>query len=226
MRPLLLCYLVFYFLNANAQIELKIKPSFFGEGKSMNEEGLWVNKTNDLKISKLQFYISGLQFYQNEKLVYEEKDSYHLIDLFDESSQKITIDADPKINYTHLSFNLGIDSLTNQEGALGGDLDPTKGMYWTWQSGYINFKLEGNAKACPSRNNAFQFHLGGYQYPNNSLQRILLEVAPKDQIQVMFNLDPFFEKIDLSTQYQIMSPSQASVQLSQWLATAFSIYNE
>ena len=75
-----------------------------------------------------------------------------------------------------IKFNLGIDSLTNVSGVMGGDLDPTKGMYWTWQSGYINFKMEGSSAVCPTRNHEFQFHIGGYQDPFYAMQTLELEV--------------------------------------------------
>ena len=69
-----------------------------------------------------------------------------------------------------IQFNLGIDSLTNVSGALGGDLDPTKGMYWTWQNGYVNFKLQGTSDLCNNPKNEFEFHLGGYLKPFNNYE--------------------------------------------------------
>ena len=97
----------------------------------------------------------------------------------------------PDLTYDQLAFDIGIDSITNVSGAMGGDLDPTKGMYWTWQSGYINFKLEGTSPDCPARKNEFQFHLGGYAYPNASVQKIALTATGQGNINVQMNLDMF-----------------------------------
>ena len=119
------------------------------------------NDSNRLQIDALRFYVSNFCFLKNGAVVLQEKNSYHLIDASDKSSQTLSIKNTNKINFNELAFSLGIDSITNVSGAMGGDLDPTKGMYWTWQSGYINFKLEGKSANCPKRNHAFEFHLGG-----------------------------------------------------------------
>ena len=60
---------------------------------------------------------------------------------------------------------------------MGGDLDPTKGMYWAWQSGYINFKMEGSCSQCLATKNNFEFHLGGYQQPFYAMQTIELNTT-------------------------------------------------
>ncbi|MBI3236019.1 MAG: hypothetical protein HYZ42_18620 [Bacteroidetes bacterium] len=119
--------------------------------------------------------------------------------------------------YNHVSFVLGIDSVTNVSGALGGDLDPTTGMYWTWQSGYINVKVEGRSNSCKTRNNEFQFHLGGYMFPNAAAQTILLDAKPNSNLTMIVDLKPWFEQIKLSEQNHIMSPSLEAVRLSDLL---------
>jgi hypothetical protein len=108
---------------------------------------------------------------------------------------------------------------------MGGDLDPTKGMYWTWQSGYINFKLEGKSTICPTRNNAFEFHLGGYQPPFNCLKTALLKSTNQKNIVVVFDLNQFLSSIDLSKQNQIMSPNNQAVLLSEQAIKSFKIIN-
>jgi len=44
-----------------------------------------------------------------------------------------------------------VDSLANVSGAMSNDLDATKGMYWSWQSGFINLKIEGKSASCKTR---------------------------------------------------------------------------
>ena len=87
------------------------------------------------------------------------------------------------MRFNTIAFNLGIDSITNVSGAQGGDLDPTKGMYWAWQSGFINIKLQGTSNSCPPPKNEFEFHLGGYQYPFNSLQTIILKTGNEKKLR-------------------------------------------
>ena len=53
----------------------------------------------------------------------------------------------PEGDYTELQFLLGVDSLHNVSGAQTDDLDPAKDMFWTWNSGYVMAKMEGNSPA-------------------------------------------------------------------------------
>ena len=65
---------------------------------------------------------------------------------------------------------------SNVAGAIGGTLDPINGMYWAWNSGYVNFKIEGTSTLSNARKNAFKFHLGGYQHPYNSYRAVLIKI--------------------------------------------------
>jgi hypothetical protein len=176
---------------------------------------------DSILIEELKFYISNIQLYQNEKLVWKEKESYHLINLNYNKSLQIQLNLPNALKFNQLKFNLGIDSITNVSGVMGKDLDPTKGMYWAWQSGYINFKLEGKSNFCKTRNNKFQFHLGGYQHPFNSLQTVLIDLDSTESIAIKLNLNKIVDTIDLSN--QIMSPSNQSVLLSKKVMQSFSI---
>ena len=118
---------------------------------------------------------------------------------------------------------MGIDSTTNVSGAMGGDLDPTKGMYWTWLSGYINFKLEGTSNICKTRHNEFQFHLGGYQHPFNSLQTVFIEISSKSTIEINIDLLKIFQQINLAQQHHIMSPEQDAMDFSEKVINSLSI---
>ena len=146
---------------------------------------------------------------------------YDLMDAFNEKTLSVNIPSN--ISYTKLKFNLGIDSTTNVSGALGGDLDPTKGMYWTWQSGYINFKLEGTSNICKTRHNEFQFHLGGYQYPNNNLQTVFIDAVSKQNIEVGVDIQKIINQINLTQQHHIMSPGQEAMDFSEKVINSLSI---
>jgi hypothetical protein len=106
---------------------------------------------------------------------------------------------------------------------LGEDLDPTKGMYWTWQSGYINLKLEGQSKICPSRNNLFNFHIGGYQYPYNSIQKLNFFI--KDSKRIVFHLDisKLLNGVQLNEVYEIMSPGKKALNFAQLFANSINV---
>jgi hypothetical protein len=178
-----------------------------------------LEREHETRINNFRLYISSIELMKNGKRVFKEKNSFHLIQPFD--SLKNSFNIKFKGKFDEVRFYLGIDSLTNISGALGGDLDPMLGMYWTWQSGYINFKLEGTSMLSPARLGEFQFHLGGYSAPHNSLQQIMLPVKSVALINIYFNLQKFLSAIDLASIHHIMSPSAESVNISKLAAACF-----
>ena len=127
------------------------------------------------------------------------------------------------LEYDHIRFNLGIDSITNSGGVLGGDLDPIKAMYWTWQSGYINFKIEGYASSSTAKNHEFEFHIGGYIPPFYALQKIDLPLRNRNNIDIQLDFTKVFNSIDFSKTNHIMLPCIQAVDLAKILAHSFSI---
>ena len=61
---------------------------------------------------------------------------------------------------------------------MDGDLDPLKGMYWAWSSGFINFKLEGSCLNCGSEKE-FTYHIGGFIAPYQSFQTASIPLNQK-----------------------------------------------
>lgn len=190
----------------------------------LSDSSFIANDSNHLQIDAFRFYVSNFCLLKNGTVVLQEKNSFHLIDASDKTSQTLTI-KNKNAHFDEISFNLGIDSVTNVSGAMGGDLDPTKGMYWAWQSGYINFKLEGKSANCPTRNHAFEFHLGGYQAPFNCLKTATLKTTNQKNIVVVFDINHFLSVVDLSAQNQIMSPNKHAVLLSEQAIKSFKIIN-
>lgn len=178
---------------------------------------------DSIYFSQLKLYISNIEFLNSDSVVWKDVNSYHLLDVSDEKTLYILLSPPSNLKYTKIKLNLGIDSITNVSGAMCGDLDPTKGMYWTWQSGYINLKLEGKSKLCKTRNNEFQLHLGGYQNGDNALQSIILNVSENEDINIIIDLEKMLTGIDLSLQNQIMSPGKEAVLLSAKFSKIFSI---
>ncbi len=200
--------LVFHPFFAGSQLQVGGSYSKFGNGDS-------------IQFNTLKFYISNIECVENNKIVWSENNSYHLIDASISNSLKVALEIPMQVFFNRLIFNLGIDSLTNVSGAMGGDLDPTKGMYWTWQNGYINIKLEGKSNACITRNNEFEFHLGGYQYPNYNMQKIELSVKDDSNLNVMIDLEKFISAIDLTNHHHIMEPTSNAMMLSNEFSKCF-----
>lgn len=199
---------------------------------TVNEKPLELGKTYELLENEdsvvfdvLRFYISDLQFIDNEQIVNKSKKKHILIDLEKPETLDLAIDEYAG-SFDKIKFTFGIDSLTNVSGAMGGDLDPTHGMYWTWQSGYINFKLEGRANKCPARKNEFTFHLGGYQSPNLVAQEVELKIhKTTENLKITLPIDKLLSQINLIKTYRLMSPNQEAVKMSHLVSKLFSVEN-
>jgi hypothetical protein len=198
-------------------IHIQFKPKF-GNVDLQPEKNYFLPAINDsISIETFKFYVSGITLLKNGKPVYQNKNGFYLLDL----EAKMQFDFGSTTNdFDAIRFNLGIDSITNSDGVKGGDLDPTKNMYWAWQSGYINFKLEGKSKICKTRNNVFQFHIGGYMHPFNSLQTVTIP-ATNNSLQINFDLEKFLSGVGLQKTNEIMSPSEKAMQVAKLYKTVF-----
>ncbi|MBL7992070.1 MAG: hypothetical protein JNN25_11580 [Candidatus Kapabacteria bacterium] len=236
-KTLLLIFLALIFLlvacgGASAQpspassfntIHLSIIPTFGSKNILLTDSSFQAKDSHNVHIDVLKFYVSHIQFLKNGAIVLEEQKSFHLIDAAIKASFDIVIPNKHSVPFDAVRFNLGIDSTTSVSGAMGGDLDPTKGMYWTWQSGYVNFKCEGKSDLCKARNNEFQFHLGGYRQPYYCLQTVTFPVHNLNEIILQFNAETFLNHIDLTTHHHVMSPNAEAVRLSAIVANSFSM---
>ncbi len=221
---------IFYFLlgvNLFAQqiatTKIIFNPVFNSVPIIIENKSYRLNQNDSIIFETLRFYVSDFQLLKNGTVVFTEPNSFHLIDSDDKNSLQFLLSKKMNIECDEVRFNLGIDSITNVSGAMGGDLDPTKGMYWTWQSGYINLMLEGRSKLCTSRNNEFQFHLGGYQFPYNAIQQIDLKLKTSETIEINFDLKKFFDSIKLAEQNHVMSPNEQAIIFSKSIAKCFYI---
>jgi hypothetical protein len=179
-----------------------------------------INKEDS--VSVLRFYISDVHIEDGKKIIWKAEKQHYLID-FNRARLQSNIITGPNlenIKNGRLKFTLGIDKNTASQGIGEGPLDPIQGMYWTWQSGYINFKFEGVSSQCPSRKNRFQMHLGGFQKPFRSAQSVELQIR-ETNTQVVFNLNKFMSKINLKEEHTIMSPNEKAVSLMKLAKSCF-----
>jgi hypothetical protein len=175
---------------------------------------------DSVSIEELKFYVSNIEFLFNEAVVYKATGNYFLMDIHDSSSQRIHFPTKHHVEYNRVRFCIGIDSLTNSSGALGGVLDPTRDMYWSWQSGYINLKLEGYCNTCDTRNNAYKFHIGGYQHPNKIIQMIDLWTGVSEPV-IVIQCEKLLEDISIGKICEIMSPGDRAIFFANRFKQAF-----
>ncbi|MBU6323924.1 MAG: hypothetical protein KJS92_00415 [Bacteroidetes bacterium] len=195
---------------SSAQQTLSVQPQWRG---NLLETGRFYpgpQSGDSLRIDVLRFYLGVLP--SGEAINH----SYHLIDLAHPESMHIPLK--PEMAQTPFTLLLGVDSMTQMDGAGGGALDPTQGMYWTWQSGYIHLKLEGILHKAEGRNIPFSYHIGGFEGKDNTLQRI-----PADQSGILKpRLDILFRKLDPALLPEVMSPGTKAVMISRAWKDCFS----
>lgn len=225
MKTLAFIFLFIPSLQVSAQHTQPVSISFlpvFGEKTVVFHDSLYASQqAGAVKFETLKLYISALCFLKDGKVVHAENNSYHLLDASNPSSLSIKLNLPENTVYDQFRFHIGIDSATNAAGAMPGALDPSNGMYWTWQSGYINLKLEGTCSACPSRNNEFQCHLGGYQAPLNTLQTASFNVQDSPIINLSIDLEKFIDLSGLQNRTHIMSPNAEALRLSGFMRDCF-----
>lgn len=124
--------------------------------------------SQNFTVTKLKYFVSNFKLTNVNGTVYTvpQTECYFLVDESVTTSHKPLLSV-PEGEYTAVSFVLGVDSLRNtmdisqRTGVLdvsGAAID----MYWSWNSGYIFFKLEGTSPAVASTGNAFSYHIGGF----------------------------------------------------------------
>jgi hypothetical protein len=97
---------------------------------------------NTWQVDLLKYYISNITLVKSDGTEHNIG-NYDLIDEEQPDSKTIQSTGIPNGTYTSLRFHVGIDSARNNSLDQSGDLDPSYGMFWPWNTGYIFFKHEG-----------------------------------------------------------------------------------
>jgi hypothetical protein len=160
--------------DTNAKATLSVQfDNIAGDKNLQLNTGMYTNAAGEpFKISLLQYYISNIQVKTSNGTTYTvpQDSSYFLVSEANAASQFVKVKV-PEGDYSALTFVLGVDSLrsTMDISKRTGVLNPSGGMddamYWGWNSGYIFFKMEGEAAAAPldpSGKHKFRYHIGGF----------------------------------------------------------------
>ena len=188
----------------------------------------------DFTISKFKYYISNVSFENTNGTTTASSISF-LIDQEDSLSLSTNSISIPSGIYSSLEFILGVDSLHNVSGAQNGALDVVNAMFWTWNSGYIFMKLEGNSSFSNSPGHFFEYHIGGFKEPYNAIRKIKLtfdqpvEISKHKLIDILINVNvleilQYPNSIDFSKNSSIVEPFQNKI-LSDNYEDIFSIIN-
>jgi hypothetical protein len=141
----------------------------------------------DYTVTAFRFYVSALSLKNNNTgspVAGEIK--YRLADAAIGNTLSFTVSTDQN-TFNGLSFQIGVDSIDNVSGVQSGDLDPAKGMFWTWNSGYIMAKLEGASSFSTVPDGNFTYHIGGFSGENKAIRSIALPTPEGRQIALRDN---------------------------------------
>ena len=147
-------------------------------------------------IGKLKYYVSDIKLV-NDKNTISQKSIF----LINASKNNIVKVPYSNSNIKGISFLLGVDSLNNCSGAQSGALDPLNDMFWTWNNGYVMFKLEGKSDSSKADNNRIEHHIGGYKGANKTMRKIFLPIdenyfKKNNSITIQLNLDKYWKSLN------------------------------
>lgn len=174
------------------------------------------------QLEQVRFYLSKFEFYKNGQLAALDTNEVYLVDFENDSTRKLVFPDIYSSEIDEIRFLFGIDSITNTSGAMSGALDPMHGMYWSWQSGYINCKLEGTL-LYPKRE-VFQLHLGGYAHPFSGAQQVILETNHTAAISLNIDLNALIEQVmQPKSELHVMSPCMRAVEYAHLLVKSIDL---
>jgi len=190
----------------------------------------------DYTVTAFRLYASHPNFFNNNTAISTTANAkYHLVDAGSSNTLSFNVSVTDS-TFNHFSFQVGVDSIDNVSGAQGGDLDPAKGMFWTWNSGYVMAKLEGASSFSSVPDGNFTYHVGGFSGENKAIRTITLSVPVNTPVklksdrvtEVVINadIDKWFNAahaLRIANNAFVHSPGGLAKQYADNYATMFSI---
>ena len=132
---------------------------------SLNKQLTHPRTSDVMTFSTFKYYVSNVKLQKEDGTWYSLPESYYIVDADPATgSNEIKLSDIPAGKYRALEVMYGVDSTRNVSGAQQGALDPERGMFWSWNTGYIMVKAEGSSPN--SSTGSFSFHLGGFRGEN------------------------------------------------------------
>jgi hypothetical protein len=210
----------------NGTLKLNISHVFGSRALDLSPS-FYITKAKDtIWVSELSYYISNivLTTVNGSKV---PLDGYFLERFLPGEPNMIALENVPAGNYTGISYLIGVDSTANSTGAHTGDLDPSYGMYWTWNTGYVFVRLKGRHSFV---NNLYSFDIGGTENAM-SISHSLLPYKVKGTTitaSVQFDIEKVFNtpfeydlKVDANDIHSTTSPG--IVKFVSNISNAFSL---
>ncbi|MBI1221930.1 MAG: hypothetical protein GC180_04930 [Bacteroidetes bacterium] len=120
------------------------------------------SKGDSVTFDFLNWWVSDITFTAEDGSEWNEAKNYRLLRRDDKKERETFSVNIPAGKYKSVRFTVGVDSNHNASlDSLVGELSPTVGMSWTWQTGYIFLKTEGTFYNSDSMAyTPFQYHIG------------------------------------------------------------------
>lgn len=204
-------------------------------------------------INLLRYYISAIELegpngerYTDQLDVKAaESKGYYLVDESNSKSQTVTLSGVPAGEYNKITFTVGVDSTGVVNGASGGVLDPANKMFWSWNSGYIAVKFEGQSDmsnggasgetVTSDNKKGIVFHVGGWKniagsafvYNNKKItltfDNLQVEKSKTPEVHLIFDVLSMFKgtkNIDFTGNVNVHKPSDGA-DMANNIAKAF-----
>jgi len=172
--------------------------------------------------SNVSIRIDKLRWYVSLPPAGKKGSKAWLLDLADSASldQQMSRPVNNKI-----SLLFGIDS-TIQVGGVGtGALDPLRGMYWTWQTGYVQWKMEGAIRV-DGVESPLELHLGGFDGATKSQSMLsdYLIYPTTNSVIAQWDISPFLAEVVRRKKFGVMSPSPIAREYCRIIANGVSFH--
>ncbi len=144
--------------------------------------------------TRLRYYLSNFRLRRADGSFYQapldakSSEGYFLVDVAVPASQTFKFIDAPAGDYSGVEFLVGVDDARNSAGVQTGALDPARGMFWTWRTGYIFLSLEGQSPQSSAPQHALTFHVGGGG--KDSLARQVYLPVGETPLHVRANIEP------------------------------------
>jgi hypothetical protein len=204
----------------------------------LNDQSYVTAAGDTVKIATFNYYVSNVTLIKKGGDEAILPKTYHLIKTHVSSSRIVTLNDVPVGEYEGIKFVVGVDARRNtcsasdewagDCGAQDGALDPVHGMYWSWNSGYIFFKLEGFY----AKDSVMQYHIGGSRDPHSAVvtavpdmkgKTFKVEAGRTPEVHFYADALEIFKSISLKTHPKIHTPGEKASQAANAYKSMFTL---
>jgi hypothetical protein len=202
------------FVTAQSSIQIQHQVKLGDVSLSL---GVWQKSDSNVsvRIDKLRWYVSLPPAGKKGSKAW-------LLDLADSASldQQMSRPVNNKI-----SLLFGIDSAIQVGGVGTGALDPLRGMYWTWQTGYVQWKMEGAIRV-DGVESPLELHLGGFDGATKSQSMLsdYLIYPTTNSVIAQWDILPFLAEVVHQKKFGVMSPSPIARDYCRIIANGVSFH--